>query len=427
MSSEEIKSENSTDSEDYETLSESSDENLEHSENLELTANILKNYNIICELGRGAFSIVWLAYSICNNNFYALKVQNPNEFNDGLDEINFVKKLPTNPPIFNNLVEYFIEENDNKKYLCSTWELHCSNIDGIIRKGDFTNGFSLPIVKKIMKQLISAVKILHEKFKEFHGDIKSDNILIKGLNDKDKFIIRRYQEENFFEKYSNAKKAYWSGIGKDLSKIDNMSKEDKIKIRKMIHETITNKILEEYHQSDISKHSIDEKYLNEMNVSLGDFGTHCEIHNYYEDSFGTRYYQAPEIILMGKCSLPVDIWALGCTFYELLSGNLLFDPNKDSKHSRDYYHLCLINETCGDFSSGFLKKTKYYKQFFDSKYRIIDYSVPSESRLDRKLNSLELSDNDKSAIKKILKSMLEIDPNKRISINELSKCNFFKN
>ncbi len=430
MSSDENKTDSSySESDDSysETVSESSDENLEHTDNLELTANILKNYNIICELGRGAYSIVWLAYSIVNNNFYALKVQNPYEFKDGLEEINFVKKLPTQPAIFNNLVEYFIEEINDKKYLCSVWELHCSNLDGLLRKGDFSNGFSLNTVKKIMKQLIEAVKILHEKFKVFHGDIKTDNILIKGLNDKDKFIIQRYREENFFEKYTNLKKEYWVSLGKDLSKIDNMKKEDKVTIRKSIHEKITNKILEEYHQSDISKYSIDEKYLNEMNVSLGDFGTHCESHNYYEQAFGTRYYQAPEIILMGKCSLPVDVWALGCTFYELLSGNLLFDPNKDSKYSRDYYHLCLINETCGDFSSSFLKKTQHYKKFFDSKYKIIDYSKPVESRLDRKLNELDLLPNDKLQIRNVIKAMLEIDPSKRITIKELSKCNFFQN
>ena len=86
--------------------------------------------------------------------------------------------------------------------------------------------------------------------------------------------------------------------------------------------------------------------------------------NYYEKPFGTRYYQAPEIVLMGKCSYPVDIWALGCTYYELLSGNILFNPIKDLNKSRDYYHLSLIHNTCGSFSSSFLCKTKRYKEFF---------------------------------------------------------------
>jgi serine/threonine protein kinase len=53
------------------------------------------------------------------------------------------------------------------------------------------------------------------------------------------------------------------------------------------------------------------EYLNPINISLADFGTVCSEDESYDNSFGTRYYQAPEIILMGKCKYPVDIWALG--------------------------------------------------------------------------------------------------------------------
>jgi len=184
----------------------SSDLDLEQTENIDLTGDILKNYNIICELGRGSFSIVWLAYNINNHNFYALKVQDPAEFKDGLSEIKFVQKLPTNPSIFNNLVEYFIENIDDKKYLCSIWVLHCSNLDGIIRKGKYTDGLPLDKVKKVMKDLIESLKILHTKYKVFHGDIKTDNVLVKGINDKDKFLTEAYKNENFFEKYTKMKK-----------------------------------------------------------------------------------------------------------------------------------------------------------------------------------------------------------------------------
>jgi serine/threonine protein kinase len=390
----------SSDSEEY--YSSSSDENLENADNIELTGKIIKNYNVIYELGRGSFSIVWLVYNIINNNFYALKVQNPNEYTDGLSEIKFVKKLPKNPPIFNNIIEYFVEQINKQKYLCSIWNLKCTNIDGLLRKGEFTDGFDFNKTIKIMKQLINSIKILHKKFKVFHGDIKTDNILVNGLNEKDKFLI---------EKYSLAIKDINFN---DINKIS----------REQIHNTITDNILEEYNLSEIDKYAIEKIYLDDIKVCLADFGTHCEEHNYYENSFGTRYYQAPEIILMGKCKYPVDIWAIGCTFYELLSGKLLFDPIKDANYSRDYYHLSLINDTCGDFSENFLKKTNFYKKYF-IKTKLKDHTYPIVNRLDYKIDELNLDESNKIAVKRILLGVLQIDPNKRWTIDTLSNDPLF--
>ena len=422
-----INNNSSESSDEYESsnnsVSESSDENVSQNENLDLYSKIINDYNIIYELGRGSYSIVWLAYNISNQKFYALKVQNPTEYKEGLSEINFVARLPEKPEVFNNIYESFVENIDNNKYLCSAWNLHSSNIDSLIRKGDFNSGLPIHQVKNIMKQLIIAIKILHLNFMVFHGDIKTDNILVKGINNRDAFIINEYINENFNDKYSKAKKDYWIKKGNSLTNINKMNKNIKTTIRQQIHQEITSKIIEKMENLNISKYSIDSKYLKKIEISLGDFGTYCSENNYYDTPFGTRYYQAPEIILMGKCSKSVDIWALGCTFYELLTGKLLFDPNKDSIHSRDYYHLCLINDTCGKFTSSFLKKTKYYNEFFDSKFNIIDHNHKLNNNLNS-LTNLEIKDREK--ISSILYQMLEIDPNKRITINELSKHSYFE-
>ena len=198
MSSE---SESKSDYSSEESLS--SDDDLEQEDNLELAGDIIKNYNIIYELGRGAYSIVWLAYNINTNNFVALKVQNPSEFKDGINEINFVKKLPKNPNVFNNLLDYFIEtkniNGNKKKYLCSSWNLHYCNLDVLLRKGNIK--LSYENVIKIMKQIITGIDILHNKFKVFHGDIKTDNILIKGINNRDQIIIDYYLKEDFNKQY----------------------------------------------------------------------------------------------------------------------------------------------------------------------------------------------------------------------------------
>ena len=416
-----MSSSSNNDSTSYDESS-SSDDNCEQAENLELEGKIINNYNVIIELGRGAYSIVWLVYNITNGNMYALKVQNPKEFKEGYEEVMFVKKLPVKCG-FNNLVDYFIEENNKRKYLCSIWELHCGNLDDLLRKGSFKQGLPLNMVKVIMKQLLESVKILHKQHKVFHGDIKTDNILVKGLNNRDTFIINKYNNENFFEKYTQAKNDFCAKNKIDSSK---MKKIDKLVIRQNIHNEITNRILKEYRDQQISKYNIESKYLESIKVSLADFGTTCDENNFYDMSFGTRYYQAPEIILMGKCSYPVDIWAIGCTFYELLSGKILFDPIKDSKHTRDYYHLYLINQTCGHFNKDFLKQTKYYKKFFDANCKLIDTNNELSDRLNAKINELNNIDSyNKKMINDLVSSMLTIDSSKRITIDSLKSHPFF--
>jgi serine/threonine protein kinase len=408
---------------DTEEISDSSDENMDNLNNIDLTYNIIKHYNVIYEIGRGSFSIVWLVYNIINNNFYALKVQNPDEYIDGLSEIKFVQKLPKNPNVFNNIVEYFVEEIDKQKFLCSVWELHCTNIDSLLRKGPFTNGFDYDSAINIMKQLVLSIKILHENYKVFHGDIKTDNILVKGINNKDKFIIDKYKEANFPDTFRKAKENFLitRGTTTEGANGKKINTKNKITIRKAIHKTISLKIIEDLKCTDINNYNIDNKFLKNMSISLADFGTHCKEHNYYEESFGTRYYQAPEIILMSKCTYPVDMWALGCTFYELVSGKLLFDPIKDSTYSRDYYHLTLICDTCGYFPESFLKETRYYKNYFQ-KMKLIDYTKPSINRLDSKISELNVTIEQKNQIKYILSGLLTIDPKKRWSINTLRKC-----
>jgi serine/threonine protein kinase len=407
----------SSESDSTESLS-SDDINIYQTDNLNLENNIIRDYNVIYELGRGSYSIVWLAYNINNNNFFALKVQNWKEYKIGIDEINFVKKLPLDPPYFNNLIEYFIEIRENKKYLCSVWNLHAINLDTFIKQY-YQNGLPVNIIKQIMNQLLEAINILHNKFKIFHGDIKTDNILIKGINMRDEYIINEYKKHNFMYEYNKAKEH----LGK------NIKKEIKMEIRNKIH----NNILSTIYYEKYDKYKINDNYIKNINISLADFGTFCEESKKYYTPFGTRYYQAPEIILMGNCSYGVDIWALGCTLYELLSGSILFNPIKDSTYTRDYYHLCLINDTCGEFPLSFLKLTKYNKLYFKSN-NIIEHETTND-RLDRKINEMKmnrssnnisLSEDEIIKCKNVLQNILIIDPKKRCNVEYLICHSFFK-
>ena len=81
-------------------------------------------------------------------------------------------------------------------------------------------------------------------------------------------------------------------------------------------------------------------YFNNPVVKLTDFGTMIKFGD-TNMTIQTRYYRAPEIILGNKFNEKIDLWSLGCTIYELTTGNILFYTCKDL--SIDKYDVDLIN------------------------------------------------------------------------------------
>ena len=398
-------------SESSSNVSLSDDDIIDQSDNLDLAGCVLDKYNILTELGRGMYSIVWLAYCIENSKYYAIKVQHPNEYKEGVSENTFVKTLPK-ISVFNTIVHDFKEIKDNQKYLCTVYDLHCSNLDCILRKGKYSDGIPFNIAKTMFIEILEACNYLHNNLKVYHGDIKTDNILLKGISNKNKEIIRLYDSFNFNELYSRAKKEYSSS---------KLSSSQKLKIRSKIHGEIFNKIIKIIDESNIDKYDVDEEYIINSHVCLSDFGQFVEDGEYYEEAFGTRYYRSPENILVGKSSYPNDIWALGCTFYEILTGRILFDPDKDKKYNRDDYHLKLINEACGDFPKSFLKSTKLYKYHFNDGKIKMNKELNYKNKIENKLKSVLPNEGDYNLAVTLIKGMLEIDPNKRLNCQNALK------
>ena len=250
-----------------------------------------------------------------------------------------------------------------------------------------------------MFQLLNALKYLHQKMKVYHADIKTDNLLLKGVNNMDKEIISQYSE------------AY-----------SKMKLKDDLKDRVKIHSDICNNLIfpEKY-----NKYIVDDQCIISSLVSLSDFGAWCGEDEHYETDFGTRYYRAPEIILLGQTGYPVDIWAAGCVFYELLTGRILFDPEKDSSRCRDDYHLYYINSLCGDFNIGFLKKTKEWKKYFTPESKLKNFNSLDNKKLIDLLNKYDIKEN-QNEILDLLKGMLTISPNQRFSVDKCLSHPFFK-
>ena len=50
-------------------------------------------YALIEKIGYGSYSSVWLAYSIPDDNYYAIKIQNCEDYDEGVFELRILRKI----------------------------------------------------------------------------------------------------------------------------------------------------------------------------------------------------------------------------------------------------------------------------------------------------------------------------------------------
>ncbi len=403
--------------------------------NIDLSGDIIGDYNIIAMLGKGGYSKVWLAYNINDMKYYALKVFNANDYDDGKEELKTMLIIPKDEKYINRLKEHFVEtrfvEDKATKFLCIVYYLCAGNLDALGRKGQYDKGYPPHMVKTFILQTLDALNCVHYKLKGFHGDIKPDNILLCGYNNRDKHYIDMYDKFKFNDIYSRTKKEYCNE-----KKIKNLDTEKRQRIRLKVHRAIIDNM--ESNKEDLEKtksfhrklnseeiqfdqYRCHPNHFNNITVKLTDFGFFCKHTEQFNKPFGTRYYMAPEIILMGDCSEKVDIWALGCMIYELLTGEILFDPHSSHRGSTDYHHLEMMICMCGEFDKSILHKTKHYKKFFkNDKLRDIIYSDDYKVSLVEKLNiKLKEHNINNINIAKLIASTLQLNPKGRPSVRDL--------
>ena len=202
-------------------------------------------------------------------------------------------------------------------------------------------------------------------------------------------------------------------------KIKKISIIDKLKIRKKIHQQIINNLPE----INESKYMIKEEYILNPCIKITDFGFYCHDDEKFNESFGTRYYQSPENILRGKCNEKVDIWALGCMIYELVTGKILFDPYEDKYGTIDFYHLEMMINLCGEFTPNIINNTKVGHEYFNHKGKLKkitynkDFNETSLLKIENKIKSN--SNIHEPELYDLIVKMLHLDPDKRISIADI--------
>ena len=48
-----------------------------------------------------------------------------------------------------------------------------------------------------------------------------------------------------------------------------------------------------------------------------------------------RQYRSPEVLLGARYDTSADMWSMACMVFELVTGDLLFDPHEGDGYDRD--------------------------------------------------------------------------------------------
>jgi serine/threonine-protein kinase PRP4 len=136
-------------------------------------------------------------------------------------------------------------------------------------------------------------------------------------------------------------------------------------------------------------------------IKLADFGTAVDKRDNIErtEYLVSRFYRAPEIILGFDISYPVDMWAVGCTVYELWTGKILFTGRSNNQMVKAFMD-CL-----GWPSEKLLRKgiaNNILEHFeFGSSLKFISREVDQQNKVRATTFPIDLANYSQLAVRKI--------------------------
>ena len=290
-------------------------------------------YRIVRKIGFGVFSIVYLSYDYTNKDFYALKISKSSEEDIEVaeDEIIILEEIKSDYCC--KLLSYFKYDTIFGTHMVLVFPLYGETLYNVIREYRY-NGLYPDLVKKICILILKALGDAHEAL-IINTDIKPENILVCKPNKFIRNIIKNYKIPNISEGIRLLDRHF-----KTMS-ASQMKRYNRIKKRSKEAEVI------------YSEEEDEEEYKERVSsVILSDFGNACNIDVHHSDKIGTRHYKPPENILSNDYDTSADIWSLGCCIYELITGDVLFNPELfdegDRRELNDTHLASIIEITGGD-------------------------------------------------------------------------------
>jgi serine/threonine protein kinase len=108
-----------------------------------------------------------------------------------------------------------------------------------------------------------------------------------------------------------------------------------------------------------------EEEVMKLDSKIVDLGNACWVDKHFSEDIQTRQYRSPEVLIGAGYDTSADIWSLGCMTFELLTGDLLFDPQAGDTWTREEDHLAQMMELVGKIPRHMALAGKLSKQFFN--------------------------------------------------------------
>jgi serine/threonine-protein kinase SRPK3 len=408
----------------------------------EFYGEVLKNrYLILKKLGYGSFSSVWMAYDVEQNKLVAIKIINPQDYKEGMIELQTYDKLKDlDNTYLLTMLECFQVTPIHSKYYEESYKkknkkernhiviilplMACSTFD-LFKCDEYEDGLPLEVCKEILKQILLGIREL-EKHNLMHTDFKPENILVCGLNREAELLLSTFGKDQFIKKTHDEK------IDKLLEK-DNISEDNKWLTSYKIYKRITQTIIKfmKNDMIDVKKEmklcKVRSEYIKNIRIKICDFNLVIDADENLGDTsiqIQTRYYRAPEIILGNGLHRKTDYWSIGCILFELLTGEILFNPEKDGIRSRDIHHMYLIEELMGKVPDNMLSKSKNYKKLYDNNKFLLSVGKrikrwELKDVLAENHENVGLNENICKNLIRFINSTLNINPDNRPNIKKM--------
>jgi serine/threonine-protein kinase SRPK3 len=396
--------------------SDDSDGSLSSDDEFEVSQGIIykwynNRYLSLKYLGKGTFCRTWLMYDIVDFRFVAMKMFFPKYTEDSKNELKINKLLKSNDYIV-KLLDHFVENNSN----CLIYELMGITLLDLLDY--YEEKIPLNILKNILIQVFKGIDELHRQ-NIIHCDLKPENIMIKQLDiDIQEIvdIINKLDIEKVYEKI----------IADNLpEKYSEFDKNKKKNVKRKIKKKCINLLI------DIFKTNLESFIVDEdIELKLDETDIQCKIIDLgnseingsnNDDEVMIRSYRPPENIMNPFYNEKADIWTMGCIVYELITGENLFDIDRDlSDNEKDREHLHQMFEILGKIPKDQALDCEFSDELFDNQGRIINRKQCEYTSIDEILNKeFDYSENDSKEISVFLRKLFDYNIKTRYSAKKL--------